>query len=156
SGIVCPTWISDLEFGRVIAVFGLVGCTLRGAPWRADRSPGRRRLTAEGAMDSSPMVSQVDLISAVAAPSTAAPSGASPRTPGQSTFTILPAPDSPESQLLEARLGIASSLFTALRYRHAPTAAHSLRVTLSCASWALAMGMTDEQRDLIEVAALLH
>ncbi len=68
----------------------------------------------------------------------------------------LPATDSPESQLLQARLGVASSLFTALRYRHAPTAAHSLRVTLGCASWALAMGLSDEQRDLIEIAALLH
>jgi diguanylate cyclase (GGDEF)-like protein/putative nucleotidyltransferase with HDIG domain len=66
------------------------------------------------------------------------------------------ADDAPENQLLRARLGIATSLFTALRYRHAPTAAHSLRVTLECASWALAMGLSEEQRDLIEVAALLH
>jgi hypothetical protein len=32
-----------------------------------------------------------------------------------------------ENRLVEARLGIAGSLFTALRCKHAPTAAHSLR-----------------------------
>jgi putative nucleotidyltransferase with HDIG domain len=61
-----------------------------------------------------------------------------------------------ENQLLQVRLGIASSLFMSLRCRHAATAAHSLRVTLGCASWAVVLGMSDEQRDIIEVAALLH
>src|SRR5687768_10296159 len=61
-----------------------------------------------------------------------------------------------ENQLLQVRLGIASSLFTALRARHFDTAAHSLRVTLGCASWALSLDMSPEQRDIIEVAALLH
>jgi diguanylate cyclase (GGDEF)-like protein len=61
-----------------------------------------------------------------------------------------------ENQLLQVRLGIASSLFTALRCRSSHAAAHSLRVTLSCASWAMHLGMSDEQRDIIEVAALLH
>lgn len=51
---------------------------------------------------------------------------------------------------------MASSLFTALRHKHADTADHSLRVTLNTAAWALALGMSDEQRDLLEVAALLH
>ncbi len=61
-----------------------------------------------------------------------------------------------ENRLLQARLGVASSLFTALRCKHADTASHSLRVTLCTASWALAMGMSEEQRDVMEVAALLH
>jgi diguanylate cyclase (GGDEF)-like protein/putative nucleotidyltransferase with HDIG domain len=61
-----------------------------------------------------------------------------------------------ENQLVQVRLGIASSLFTALRMKHADTASHSLRVALSTSSWMLAVGMSDEQRDIMEVAALLH
>jgi diguanylate cyclase (GGDEF)-like protein len=61
-----------------------------------------------------------------------------------------------ENQLVQVRLGIASSLFTSLRQRHFDTAAHSLRVTLGCASWALSLDLSSEQRDIIEVAALLH
>jgi diguanylate cyclase (GGDEF)-like protein len=61
-----------------------------------------------------------------------------------------------EQELLGNRLGPAVGLFSALRYRHPPTAAHSLRVTLGCASWALALDMSPDQRDLIESAALLH
>lgn len=75
----------------------------------------------------------------------ASPSRVAPRPPGRV-----------ENQLLQVRLGVASSLFTALRARHFDTAAHSLRVTLGCASWALSMDMSPEQRDIIEVAALLH
>jgi diguanylate cyclase (GGDEF)-like protein/PAS domain S-box-containing protein len=65
-------------------------------------------------------------------------------------------PHSPENHLLQVRLGIASSLFMALRSRHLATATHSLRVTLGCASWALMLDMSEEQRDIIEVASLLH
>src|SRR5690606_5439224 len=61
-----------------------------------------------------------------------------------------------ENRLIQARLGVASSLFTALRCKHADTASHSLRVTLCTASWAMAMGMSEDQRDVMEVAALLH
>lgn len=68
----------------------------------------------------------------------------------------LPRPRHAENELLQVRLGIASSLFTALRARHFDTAAHSLRVTLGCASWALSLDLSPEQRDIIEVAALLH
>ncbi len=59
-------------------------------------------------------------------------------------------------RLVEARLGVASGLYTALRHKHAPTAAHSLRVALGCSSWAFALGLHDEQRDELEIAALLH
>ncbi|MBI3840271.1 MAG: diguanylate cyclase [Planctomycetia bacterium] len=61
-----------------------------------------------------------------------------------------------ENRLVEVRLGIASSLFTALRHKHSPTAAHSLRVALGCSSWAFALGLEPDQRDELEVAALLH
>ena len=61
-----------------------------------------------------------------------------------------------ENHLVEVRLGIASSLFAAIRHKHAPTAAHSLRVALGCSTWAFDYGLSAEQRDELEVAALLH
>src|SRR5262245_16899495 len=36
--------------------------------------------------------------------------------------------DDHENRLVQVRLGLASSLFAALRHKHAPTASHSLRV----------------------------
>ena len=54
------------------------------------------------------------------------------------------------------RLGIAGSLFTALRSKHAPTAAHSLRVALRCSSWAMVLEMSEEESSELEVSALLH
>jgi diguanylate cyclase (GGDEF)-like protein/PAS domain S-box-containing protein/putative nucleotidyltransferase with HDIG domain len=61
-----------------------------------------------------------------------------------------------ENKLVQVRLGIASSLFAALRAKHAATAHHSLRVALSASAWGANLGMTDVQRDELEVAALLH
>jgi len=61
-----------------------------------------------------------------------------------------------ENRLVEVRLGIASSLFAALRSKNAATAAHSLRVALGCSSWSFALQLADPERDQLEVAALLH
>ncbi len=61
-----------------------------------------------------------------------------------------------ENQLALVRLGMATSLFFALRAKHAATAAHCLRVALSCSAWAGRLGLDDQTRDRIEVAALLH
>lgn len=61
-----------------------------------------------------------------------------------------------ENHLAMVRLGIASSLFGALRAKHPATAAHCMRVAMGVSSWSLLMDMTTEQRDEIEVAALLH
>ena len=61
-----------------------------------------------------------------------------------------------ENQLAQVRLGMATSLFFALRTKHAQTAAHSLRVALLCSAWAERLGLDDASRDRIEVAALLH
>jgi diguanylate cyclase (GGDEF)-like protein/PAS domain S-box-containing protein len=61
-----------------------------------------------------------------------------------------------ENQLVMVRLGIASSLFTALRAKHSPTAHHSLRVALSCSAWSAMLGLDDAQRDELELASLLH
>lgn len=61
-----------------------------------------------------------------------------------------------ESQLVSARLGMASSLFIALRAKHAPTSAHCLRVALGASSWAMAMDLPEAMCDDIEIASLLH
>jgi diguanylate cyclase (GGDEF)-like protein/PAS domain S-box-containing protein len=61
-----------------------------------------------------------------------------------------------ENRLIESRLGVAAGLFTALRCKYGPTASHSLRVALGCSNWALAVGMPAEERDQLEIAALLH
>lgn len=54
------------------------------------------------------------------------------------------------------RLGTATALFYALRTKHAPTASHSLRVALGCSGWAERLSLSDEDRDRVEVASLLH
>jgi diguanylate cyclase (GGDEF)-like protein/PAS domain S-box-containing protein len=61
-----------------------------------------------------------------------------------------------ENRLAQVRLGMASSLFAALRAKNGPTASHSLRVAMGCSSWSMLLDLPDEQRDEIEVAALLH
>lgn len=61
-----------------------------------------------------------------------------------------------ENQLALVRLGMASSLFYALRAKHPPTAAHALRVALVCSAWAERLNLSPEEQDRIEVAALLH
>ena len=61
-----------------------------------------------------------------------------------------------ENELVQVRLGIASSLFAALRAKHAPTAHHSLRVALGCSAWSAMLGLSDAERSALEVASLLH
>ena len=61
-----------------------------------------------------------------------------------------------QNQLVQVRLGLASGLFIALKSKHAPTAYHCLRVALGCSSWADTMHLDVQQRDELEVAALLH
>jgi diguanylate cyclase (GGDEF)-like protein/PAS domain S-box-containing protein len=72
---------------------------------------------------------------------------ASPRLPSEAAH---------QNRLVQVRLGIASSLFASLRAKHAPTAAHSLRVALGCSSWASMLNIESPMRDEIEAAALLH
>jgi diguanylate cyclase (GGDEF)-like protein len=66
--------------------------------------------------------------------------------------------DSPavENALTEARLGVASSLYTAMRWKHEPTAQHCLRTALCCSGWSVLMSLPADIRDDLEVAALLH
>jgi diguanylate cyclase (GGDEF)-like protein len=61
-----------------------------------------------------------------------------------------------DDQLVQARLGMAASLFAALQCKNAAIAGHALRVTLCCSAWATKLGLPEAERDAIEVAALLH
>lgn len=71
---------------------------------------------------------------------------------GTSTRTAPPL----EDRLIKNRLGIYSALFLALRAKHPPTAAHCLRVALGVSKWAAMRRMPEPERELLEVAALLH
>ena len=64
--------------------------------------------------------------------------------------------ESLDDRLVQARLGVAASLFTALECKNAAVAGHALRVALTCSGWAVQMGLPEEERDAIEIAALLH
>lgn len=61
-----------------------------------------------------------------------------------------------QKQLVKARLGSAAGLFSALRCKHSATASHSLRVALVCSGWSAAAELSEEDRDTLEAAALLH
>jgi diguanylate cyclase (GGDEF)-like protein/PAS domain S-box-containing protein len=61
-----------------------------------------------------------------------------------------------DQRLVQVRLGLASSLFAALQFRNAAKAGHCLRVALTCSAWSLRLGLPEDQREAIELAALLH
>lgn len=64
--------------------------------------------------------------------------------------------DAEANLLVQARLGMASSLFNALRCKHDETAAHCFRVAVTCSHWAEQMGLSEQQRASLEIASLLH
>jgi diguanylate cyclase (GGDEF)-like protein len=64
--------------------------------------------------------------------------------------------ESVDDRLVQARLGVAGSLFTALECKNAAIAGHALRVALTCSGWGVSLGLSEEERDAIEIAALLH
>jgi HD-GYP domain-containing protein (c-di-GMP phosphodiesterase class II) len=59
-------------------------------------------------------------------------------------------------RLLDTRLDIARGLFAALRHKHSPTAGHSLRVAVTCCAWGEALHLSANDRETLEIAALLH
>ncbi len=61
-----------------------------------------------------------------------------------------------EKQLVKARLGSAAGLFAATRCKHPATAQHCLRVALVCSGWSAAAKLSDDDRNTLEVAAILH
>jgi len=64
--------------------------------------------------------------------------------------------ESVDDRLVQARLGVAASLFTALECKNAAVAGHALRVALTCSGWAVGLGLSEDERDAVEIAALLH
>ncbi|MHB8899561.1 MAG: HD-GYP domain-containing protein, partial [Thermoguttaceae bacterium] len=60
------------------------------------------------------------------------------------------------AQLTEARLGVASSLYVALRCKSVQSASHGLRVSLLASGWATCLRLPEGLREVIEVSALLH
>jgi diguanylate cyclase (GGDEF)-like protein/PAS domain S-box-containing protein/putative nucleotidyltransferase with HDIG domain len=75
---------------------------------------------------------------------------------GQASTEAAQASQAHAQQLVQARLGVAGSLYVALQCKHPATAAHCLRVALHCSSWAAALKMPEKLRLQLEVAALLH
>lgn len=73
-----------------------------------------------------------------------------------SGVTVKTSEEAIENRLAMVRLGMATALYYALRTKHPPTAAHSLRVAIGCSVWAERLRLPAEARDRIEVAALLH
>lgn len=61
-----------------------------------------------------------------------------------------------QNKLAQARLGSSAGLFAALRAKHPTSAEHSLRVALTCSGWAEASHLPSAERDVLEIAALLH
>ena len=59
-------------------------------------------------------------------------------------------------RLTQARLGVASSLYVALRCKSVQSALHGLRVSLLSSGWATFLRLPESMREAIEVAALLH
>ena len=74
---------------------------------------------------------------------------------GGPSLTVTPE-QTTDDQLAKRRLGISGSLFAALQCKHAATAAHSIRVALTCSAWAARLEFTEEEREQLEIAALLH
>ena len=61
-----------------------------------------------------------------------------------------------QNRVVDARLGSAAGLFTAMRCKHPATADHCLRVALTCSGWAASAELTESERDTLEIASLLH
>lgn len=61
-----------------------------------------------------------------------------------------------QERLVQSRLGVFTGLFYALRAKHPPTAAHALRVAIGCSKWASWKQLDESEREILEVAALLH
>jgi len=65
-------------------------------------------------------------------------------------------PEQPSMTNLGHRLGVYLSLVIALRAKHAPTAAHCLRVAQNLSAWGLYFQLPSEQIEQFELAGLLH
>ena len=59
-------------------------------------------------------------------------------------------------EMAHARLGAISSLYVALRAKHGPAAAHSLRVAFWASAWGIHCNLSEDQLQLFETVGLLH
>ena len=75
---------------------------------------------------------------------------------GLTTPTVARTAANHEFRLAHAKLGPISAVFQSLRAKHAPTAAHSLRVALGISSWGYSLSIPEAELELMELAALLH
>lgn len=66
-----------------------------------------------------------------------------------------PVTEAVATEIVGAKLGIASGLFESIRMKHSPTALHCLRVALGCSIWFDRL-QPDFKKNNIEIAALLH
>lgn len=58
--------------------------------------------------------------------------------------------------MVHAKLGIVSSLFSALHAKHVPTASHSLRVACCVSTWGIHERLRERELEQVEIAGLLH
>ncbi len=70
--------------------------------------------------------------------------------------TVPSSQESTDTKLAQARLGMAGSLYQALRCKSSQAAGHALRVSLISSAWSLRMELPEDAREAIELAALLH
>ncbi len=61
-----------------------------------------------------------------------------------------------ELRLVHARLGPVAAIYHALRAKHAPTAAHSLRVAFVMSAWGSSLSVEERDLELMELGGLLH
>ena len=85
-----------------------------------------------------------------------------PASPGPTAFPALVSQrhnglfELPQSLDISHRLGVHFSLLIALRAKHPPTAAHSLRVAQNLSAWGLYYQLPSEEIEQFELAGLLH
>jgi diguanylate cyclase (GGDEF)-like protein/PAS domain S-box-containing protein/putative nucleotidyltransferase with HDIG domain len=65
-------------------------------------------------------------------------------------------PKPPAASIIDVRLGVYMSLLVTLRAKHAPTAAHCVRVAQSLSAWGLFHRLPQAELAEIELAGLLH
>lgn len=67
-----------------------------------------------------------------------------------------PSPQSQGSASYDISTGIVRGLFQTIYKVHPETAKHSLRVTVGCLAWSREMGLSDDESEALQFAALLH
>jgi diguanylate cyclase (GGDEF)-like protein len=142
---------------RVAEISSLLAALEEAANEKAPKAgPAPIAPAAFAAQASKPVPVNFSAVSAADAKSAAAQLPPTSNYPTPAALAAATAIDNHENRLVQVRLGLASSLYTALRHKHQASASHSLRVALGCSTWALYKRLDDETRDVVELASLLH